>query len=722
MGTTRSAATFLRKSGGAAVALFLLSALSEGAAGFVKTVGIRTRTSVTNSSITASVPSSGVAAGNSVILTLQAGDVAGAISCSDPVNGVYDSNVVSAAGTTRVAILSRHNVAALGFGAVITCTYPVFSGPSSLGVYEFSGLEPSGTLDQTSEGGSSVAGPASSGLTAATAQAAELVFGLFWVSPGMTFAAATSGGNPLESPYAPPYASMTGAGTQRPIYRFVGSIRQYEANGTVGGTGLWKALVATYRLAPDLCTGVDCGDGNDCTADSCDPATGACGHASEPLGLLCGDRSSGICDAVDRCDGAGVCLSNHVAEGTDCGETDADCEAPDTCQQGVCQDNGFRPAGTACGSPAVGSCDAADSCDSSGACLQNHAEDGTTCGDAGTECVRQDTCLAGGCQDNGFAAAGDACGDASSGACDAADGCDGSGVCLENHAAGGTTCDDVEECTTDDACDGSGACVGDRDALCFACKGNVAPDVASEVLAVPGNPIPLGVGSVALTAFFADSPAQERACVVDWGDGSLPDGFAAIEPSGADPGRCAGNHVYTAPGVREVAVDVADVCGASDGTVHRYVVVYDSSGGFATGSGSVPSPAGAYRDDPAAAGRVVFGLAARAGRAGAEPTGEIRFHFEAGGFRFVSATFESLVLSGARARLRGTGAANGVADHVFELTAWDGQSPSGGGLDRFRIKVWQGNPGNVVYDNLPGQPDNADPAPLGGGTIAISKK
>src|SRR5687768_12719528 len=226
MGPIRSAATFLRKSGGLAAALFLLVTPAEGAASLVKVIGLRTRTSTSNSSITASVPSSGVAAGNSVILTLQAGDVAGAIACSDPVNGAYDSNVVTAAGTTRVAILSKHNVAALGFGAVITCTYPVFSGPSSLGAYEFSGLEPSGTLDQTSGSGSSVAGPASSGLTAATAQAAELVFGLFWVSPGMTFAAATSGGNPLESPYAPPYASMTGAGTQRPIHRFVGSIRQ----------------------------------------------------------------------------------------------------------------------------------------------------------------------------------------------------------------------------------------------------------------------------------------------------------------------------------------------------------------------------------------------------------------------------------------------------------------------------------------------------------------
>lgn len=722
METIRSAASILRKSGGAAAALLLLGAHAAGAASLVKAIVLRTRTSTTNSSITANVPSSGVAAGNNVILTLQVGDTAGAISCSDPVNGVYDSNVGSPAGTTRVAVFSKHNVAAMGFGTVITCNYPAFNGASSLGAYEFSGLEPSGTLDQTSESGSSGAGSASSGLTAATSQANELVFGLVWVSPGQTFVAATSGGNPLESPYAPPYTPITGAGTQRPMYRFVGSIRQYEANGTVGGAGVWKALAATYRLAPDLCAGVDCSDGNDCTADSCDPATGACGHSAEPIGILCGNRSSGICDSADRCDGAGGCLPNHAEEGTVCGQSDGDCQFSDTCQQGTCQDNGFKPAGTSCGDLAAGACNAADSCDSAGFCLTNFAADGASCGDAGGECIRQDTCVAGGCRDNGFIAAGSACGDASSGVCDATDGCDGSGVCQENHATNGTTCNDDEACTTGDACDGSGECVGESDAQCFACIGNVAPDVAPAVLATPGDPIPLGDGSVTLTGLFDDSAAQSHACIIDWADGSLPDHFAAIEPAGVDAGRCVGNHVYTAPGVYEVAVTVADICGASGGATYRYAVVYDSSGGFVTGGGWIHSPEGAYRDDPGASGKATFGLAAKYERGGAQPRGETQFHFQAAAFRFVSTSYDWLVISGARARLRGIGAANGVADYGFELTAWDGQAPAGGGIDRFRIKVWQGNPGNVVYDNLLGQSDGSDPTPLGGGSIVIHKK
>jgi hypothetical protein len=36
----------------------------------------------------------------------------------------------------------------------------------------------------------------------------------------------------------------------RPAYRIVDVQRQYQANGTGGGTGGWRALVATYRAAP----------------------------------------------------------------------------------------------------------------------------------------------------------------------------------------------------------------------------------------------------------------------------------------------------------------------------------------------------------------------------------------------------------------------------------------------------------------------------------------
>lgn len=722
MGTIRSAVTLLGKSGAAAALLLLLAAPAPGSPAFVKVVSLRTRLATTNSSITATVPSSGLAAGNSLVVALQAGDVAGDFSCSDPVNGVYDADIVSTNGGSRVAILSKHNLAATSFGTVITCVYPQFNGASSLGIYEFSGLEPTATLDKTSEGAGSGTGVASSGLTAAVSQPNELVVGLFFLSAGQTLAVAASGGNPLEDPYEPPYTALATAPgvTQRPIYRFVNSIRQYEANGTITGVGAWKALVATYRLAPDLCYGVDCGDGDDCTVDSCDPATGACVHPPAAAGIRCGNPTSGICDSADRCDGAGVCLSNNAPNGTVCGQPDGDCELADTCQQGVCEPGAFLQLGTACGDSTVGACDAADSCDAFGLCLQNLAPDGASCGDPGSECTNADSCLSGLCQDNGYAPPGSACGDRSVNACDAADSCDGSGVCLDNLAVAGSTCSDGEECTIEDACNATGQCVGAENPACRICNLNVAPLILAVV------PDPVGArsvvnGSALLTVTFEDEVAQSHSCIVDWGDGSLPDHFAATEPTATSPGSCNGSHLYTAAGVFEVVVTVADECGEGVGATHRYFVFYDPAAGFVTGGGWIHSPEGAYPANPVLSGRANFGFVARYDRKEVA-SGDTEFHLSAANFHFSSSSYDWFVLSGPKARFRGVGRVNGVPGYGFEITAWDGHSPGGGDGDRFRIQVWQGNPSNVVYDNLLGQADAADPTPLGGGNIVIHKK
>ncbi len=815
----------------------------------MKVVGTRARTSATNSSITVSVPSSGVAAGDSIVVTLQTGDLDG-IGCSDPVNGAYAVDVLSPAGSPRMAILSKHNVAALSFGDVISCTYPEFSGGSSVGAYEFTGLSAADVLDQTAQSESPVSGPASSGLTAPTAQARELVFGFFLLSspfPAQTYTPASSGGSPLENPYSPSYSILSAVGFQIPMFRFVNTIRQYEANGTVNGAGAWKAQVATYRLAPDLCAAVNCDDANQCTADSCDPSTGVCSHAPEPVGLHCGDPTSSICDRADRCDGVGVCLPRNIADGTVCGESDGDCDNPETCLAGACHDNGVQPAGVACGDAESGACDGSDSCDGLGLCQANHLADGSACGDAGSQCVNADACLDGLCHDNGFpvagtacgdasdsecthpdgcdgsgqclvnneadgvgcgdtgsacvnqdtcsngqcadqgfVAAGAACGDASSGACDSVDSCDGGGLCLLNHSADGspcgdagsvcvnadlcaggacqdngfqpagatcgdpsssacdapdgcdgaglcssnlasvgTVCNDGVLCTTGDSCDESGQCAGVEDPQCSTCGGNTAPVVSPAVVAVPAVPMPLGGGNVTLEASFTDSPGQLRSCSIDWNDGSAPDAGTVVEPTALTAGSCTGSHLFTAVGVYTVTLTVTDACGQTGAAVYRYAVVYDASMGFVTGGGWIASPRGAWTADPTLSGKASFGFVARYLKGNSKiPVGVTEFHFSVANFNFQSDSYEWLVISGAKARFKGTGTVNGAGAYAFELTAWDGQEPGGGGTDRFRISISDLTRGNVVvYDNQISAPGGADPTTaLGGGSIVIHKK
>ena len=81
-------------------------------------------------------------------------------------------------------------------------------------------------------------------------------------------------------------------------------------------------------------------------------------------------------------------------------------------------------------------------------------------------------------------------------------------------------------------------------------------------------------------------------------------------------------------------------------------------------------------------------------------------------------------MASARAQFKGEGSINGQGRYGFLLTAIDGQISGGGGVDKFRIKIWDKNDGDrVVYDNQPGGSDDADPVTaLGGGSIVVHTK
>jgi hypothetical protein len=233
----------------------------------------------------------------------------------------------------------------------------------------------------------------------------------------------------------------------------------------------------------------------------------------------------------------------------------------------------------------------------------------------------------------------------------------------------------------------------------------------------------IGGGSAGVSAAFVDAPGQTHGCSISWGDGSPDTPGVVGETSGS--GSCTGSHTYssrTTPVVYEVTITVMDDCGGSRGGV-TYVVLYDPTGGFVTGGGWIESPLGAYSPDPAAVGKANFGFVSKYQKGNSTiPTGDTQFHFNTAGFQFDSDAYDWLVISSPKARYRGTGRVNGVTGYGFELTAWDGQVSGGGGVDRFRIKIWQGS-GNVVYDNERGAADGADPVTaLGGGSIVIHKK
>jgi hypothetical protein len=173
-------------------------------------------------------------------------------------------------------------------------------------------------------------------------------------------------------------------------------------------------------------------------------------------------------------------------------------------------------------------------------------------------------------------------------------------------------------------------------------------------------------------------------------------------------------------GVYEVFARATDAAGNVGEAVSVLLAVYDPSGGFVTGGGWITSPTGAYSPDPNLTGRASFGFVSKYKKGASLPTGETEFQFKIANFNFHSDLYEWLVIAGAKAQYKGTGTVNGAGEHGFMLTAVDGQIK--GGLDKFRIKIWDKATGTMVYDNQMGAGDTGDPTTvIGGGSIVIHK-
>lgn len=252
--------------------------------------------------------------------------------------------------------------------------------------------------------------------------------------------------------------------------------------------------------------------------------------------------------------------------------------------------------------------------------------------------------------------------------------------------------------------------------------GNVAPTVTD--LSGPADPIQLvAPGAVAtLDLAFTDpaGTADTYSARVDCGNSTVSSSSNVASPTTAS---C----TYTEAGVYTVRATVSDDdSGTSPEVAHKYVVVYDPTGGFVTGGGWIDSPAGACRLTTAcqgATGKASLGFVSKYQKGATVPSGNTEFQFHAGALHFASTVYQWLVVAGSRAQYKGEGALNGSAGYGFLLGAVDGQVTGGGGTDRFRLKIWDTASGAVVYDNELDAPDDGAPTtPLVGGSIVIHTK
>jgi hypothetical protein len=236
------------------------------------------------------------------------------------------------------------------------------------------------------------------------------------------------------------------------------------------------------------------------------------------------------------------------------------------------------------------------------------------------------------------------------------------------------------------------------------------------------GPLPIS-SSVTITANFADSSCPQTHTVTFLWDDMTPTTTVSVA---AGVTSASANHTYAAAGVCTIGVIVTDACGNSQTNLaaFQFVVIYDPNGGFVTGGGWITSPPGALVGTQLT-GKANFGFVSK--YQNGATTGETEFQFKAGDLNFHSTSYQWLVIAGPKAQYKGWGTINGTGNYDFLLTATDGQVNGGGGVDKFRIKIWYTNPMTsaitLIYDNAPGSDDidASSTQAIGGGSIVIHK-
>jgi PKD repeat protein len=189
----------------------------------------------------------------------------------------------------------------------------------------------------------------------------------------------------------------------------------------------------------------------------------------------------------------------------------------------------------------------------------------------------------------------------------------------------------------------------------------------------------------------------------EWGDGAVSSGII-------QNGSVTGSHYYHQPGVYTITLYIDNDCAQSFTYTHKYVVVYDPSAGFVTGSGTIFSPPGASTVYPEASGNASFGFVSRYDKNKMQLKGNTAFEFAAGGLNFRSTEYEWLVVAGSSAKFKGRGKINDTGNYQFMISAEDGALKRKESPDKLRMVIWDEISGNIIYDNEMNSSLDSEPA------------
>lgn len=234
--------------------------------------------------------------------------------------------------------------------------------------------------------------------------------------------------------------------------------------------------------------------------------------------------------------------------------------------------------------------------------------------------------------------------------------------------------------------------------------------VVAHNITSPASGATVRVGStVSLSGNFWDIPGKKHNARWLIDDKTTING-TVTEPSGTIDGSVTGSYKFNSAGVYKLQMNVTDQNGVTtyantNENLEAIVVVYDPNGGYTYGGGSFASPAGALKSDPNITGDVSYGFTVNYYKGAVNPKGETQFEFKLGDLEFNAVNFDYLSISGAKAQFKGSGRITGdQSGYAFIMTVIDGQL-DGAGIDKIRIKIYNKNTDEIIYDNQPGASD-----------------
>jgi hypothetical protein len=248
---------------------------------------------------------------------------------------------------------------------------------------------------------------------------------------------------------------------------------------------------------------------------------------------------------------------------------------------------------------------------------------------------------------------------------------------------------------------------------------NIAPTLGAIAITNPLAPVNTAVNA---SATFTDPGSLDtHTASWNWDDGSPISAGTIVESNGNGTARA--SHSYTLPGVYVPKLTVTNKNGAaSNQATYEFVVIYDPSAGFVTGSSTI-KVLGSYLANPTSTYSGKLGFNTKYKKDG---TLESETEFELTGVKFHFHSYNAawMVVNGYKAEYQGTGSVEGSSHlYGFTVSVIDGQAAGGGGIDKIRLSIWDITNGNAfVYDTQPGAPVNADPTnPIVNGNLMIRK-